>query len=144
MEQYAVRNTGVSMSRQNVELARAVFRAWNARDLDTLRELYDPNVVVWATPDWPEPGPFVGIEAVIRQGEQLRETWDSVTLEPIGDFIDAGDRVAVRHIWRTVGHGPEATDPEFTLVITIRKGKILSFEYFRDYTDVLEILGLPG
>jgi ketosteroid isomerase-like protein len=131
------------MSRQNVELARAVFKAWNARDLDTLRELYDPNVVVWATPDWPEPGPFVGTEAVIRQGEQLRATWDSVTLEPIGDFIDAGDRVAVRHIWRTVGHGPDSTDPEFTLVITIRKGKVLSFEYFRDYTDVLEILGLP-
>ena len=41
--------------------------------------MYDPNVIVRATEDWPEPGPFVGREAVMRQGEQLRETWDAVT-----------------------------------------------------------------
>jgi ketosteroid isomerase-like protein len=125
-----------------VELVQAVFRAWNARDLDTLRELYDPNVAVWAASDWPEPGPFVGREAVIRQGEQLRETWDSTTLESTGDFIDAGDRVAVRHIWRAVGHGPESSNLEFTLIVTIRKGKVLSFECFRSHAEVLEIRGL--
>ena len=32
----------------------------------------------------------------MRQFEQLRETWDADTLEPISDFIDAGDRVVVR------------------------------------------------
>jgi ketosteroid isomerase-like protein len=132
------------MSQENVELVRAVFEAWNARDLDTLRELYDRNVIVWATEDWPEPGPFLGRDAVIRQGEQLRETWDDVTLEPVGDLIDAGDRVAVRHVWRTVGRGPESSNPEFTLIVTIRRGKVFAFEYFRDHAEVLEILGLSG
>jgi ketosteroid isomerase-like protein len=130
------------MSRENVELVRTVFEAWNARDFDTLRALYDSDVVIWAADDWPEPGPFVGREAVIRQGEQLRETWDSVTLEPIGDFIDAGDRVAVRHVWRTGGRGPESSNLEFTLIMTIRRGKIRAFEYFWDHSEALEILGL--
>jgi ketosteroid isomerase-like protein len=130
------------MSQENVEVVRAVFEAWNAGNMEALRHLYDPDVIVRATDDWPEPGPFVGRDAVMRQGEQLRETWDSVTLEPIGDFIDVGDRVAVRHVWRAVGRGPESSNPEFTVVYTIRKGKILGFDYFRDHAEALEILGL--
>ncbi len=130
------------MSRENVEIVRANFEAWNAGDMDTLREMYDPDVIVRATEDWPEPGPFVGREAVMRQGEQLRETWDAVTVEPIGDFIDVGDRVAVRHVWRGAGHGPES-NLEFTVVYTIRKGKIFGFEYFWDHAETLGTLGLP-
>src|SRR4051794_20371429 len=38
---------------------------------------------------WPEAGPYVGQEAVMRQWEQQRETWDADSLELIGDFIDA-------------------------------------------------------
>jgi ketosteroid isomerase-like protein len=129
------------MSQENVEIVRANFEAFNAGDSDALREQYDPNVIVRATEDWPEPGPFVGREAVMRQGEQLRETWAAVTLEPIGDFIDVGDRVAVRHVWRGVGHGPES-NLEFTVVYTIRKGKILGFEYFWDHAEALGTLGL--
>jgi ketosteroid isomerase-like protein len=103
-----------SVSEENIELVRAVFETWNAQDLDALRELYDPTITVRVAEDWPEPGPFVGRDAVIRQGEQLRETWDDVTLEPIGDFIDVGDRVAVRHVWRVAGRGPESSSLEFT------------------------------
>ncbi len=95
------------MSQENVEIVRAAFEAWNAGDMDALRELYDPDVIVRAAEGWPEPGPFVGREAVMRQLEQLRETWDADALEPISDFIDGADRVAVRFIWRGAGHGPD-------------------------------------
>ena len=78
----------------------------------------------------------------MRQFEQLRETWDADALELISDFIDAGDRVAVRYIWRGAGHGPEANF-EITLVFTVRKGRILFLEYFWDHADALETLGLP-
>jgi ketosteroid isomerase-like protein len=130
------------MSQENVEIVRANIAAFNARDLDALRELYDPDVIVRVPEDWPEPGPYVGREAVMRQGEQLRETWASITVEPIGDFIDVGDRVAVRHVWRAVGHGPREWHPELTLIWTIRKGKILSHDYFWDHAEALEALGL--
>jgi ketosteroid isomerase-like protein len=130
------------MSQQNVEVVKASIEAWNAGDIDALRELYDPDIIVRVTEDWPEPRPFVGREAVMRQGEQLRETWDAVTLEPISDFIDVGDRVAVRHIWRGVGHGPPESNPEFTVVCTVRRGKILGFDYFWDHGEALDTLGL--
>jgi hypothetical protein len=32
---------------------------------------------------------------------------------------------------------------EFTVVYTIRKGKILGLDYFRDHAEALEALGLP-
>lgn len=129
------------MSQQNVEIVRAGFEAWNAPDMKALRELYDPDVV-WRPPEgWPEPGPYVGREAVMRQLEQLRETWDADALEPISDFVDAADRVVVRIIWRGAGHGP-GLDMELTGIYTVRKGKILRIEFFWDHAHALEAVGL--
>jgi ketosteroid isomerase-like protein len=129
------------VSQKNVEVARDVFAAWNAGDMAALRDLYDPDVIVRMAENWPEPGPYVGREAVMRQWEQIRETWDSDALEAIGDFIDAADRVVVRHIYRGAGHGPES-NMELTVVFTVRKGRIVFQEFFWDYAEALETLGL--
>lgn len=124
-----------------MEVVRAVFAAWNAGDMDALRELYDPDIIARAPEGWPEPGPFVGREALMRQWEQLRETWDADALELISDFFHAGDRVAVRHIWRTAGHGPES-NIELTSVYTVRKGRVVFLEFLWDHPEALETLGL--
>ena len=58
-----------------------------------------PDVISRPPDGWPEPGPFMGKEAVVRQCMQLRDTWNADTLELISDFIDVGDRVVVRVIW---------------------------------------------
>ena len=129
------------MSQENVEIARALFEAYNATDMDAFRELYDPDVIVRTVKDWPEPGPYIGREAVMRFSEQLRDTWDVSALVPISDFIDAGDRVAVRYIWRGGGHGPDLS-MELTLVFTMRKGRIFYQEFFWDHADALEAAGL--
>jgi ketosteroid isomerase-like protein len=127
------------MSQENVEVVRAVYEAWNAGDLAP--ELYDPDVIVRMVEGWPEPGPFVGREAVIRWFEQPRETWDADTLEPINDFVEAADRVAVRQIWRGAGRGPES-NVELTNVFTVRKGRIVYQELFWDHAEALGTLGL--
>jgi ketosteroid isomerase-like protein len=64
------------VSQENVKVVRALFEAWNAGDMGAVRDLYDPDVIVRAPEGWPEPGPFVGREAVMRQWEQQRDTWD--------------------------------------------------------------------
>jgi len=124
-----------------VEVVQAAFDAWNAGDMDRLRDMYDPNVVMQTVPDWPEPGPYVGRDAVMRQWGQMRATWDADAIELISDFIDSGDRVAVRLIWRGVGHGPES-NIELTNLFTVRKGRIFYFEFFWDHAEALEALGL--
>jgi ketosteroid isomerase-like protein len=129
------------MSRENLEVVEAMGDAWNAGDMDALREVYDPDVIVRAPAGWPEPGPFVGREAVMRQWERNREYWDTDTFEAVGDPIDAGDRVVVRLIWTGVGRGLQ-TQLEFTAVYTVRKGKVFHQESFWDHAEALEAVGL--
>jgi ketosteroid isomerase-like protein len=128
------------MSQENVEVVRRSFAAWNAGDIDATREMLDPDVVR-VVKEWPEPGPFIGREAAMRFYMQVRDTWDVDTVEPIGDFIHAADRVAVRWTWHGSGRGPQ-TDMESTIVYTIRKGKIRELEYFWDHEEALEAAGL--
>jgi uncharacterized protein len=129
------------MSQENVEIARATFEAWNAGDMVAIRELYDPDVIMRTPAGWPEAGPFVGPEAVMRQWGQMRETWDADALEPISDFIHGADRVVVRFVWHGRGRGPES-NIEVTCVYTVRKGKIIAFEFFWDHAEALEAVGL--
>ena len=129
------------MSQENVEIVKAGFEAWNAGDMDALRELYDPDAIVRAPEGWPEPGPFVGRDAVMRQWEQMRETFDADAIDLTSDFLDAADHVAVRYIWRGMGYGPES-NMEFTVVFTVRNGKIFGIEYFWDHAEALAAAGL--
>ena len=129
------------MSREASEVIRAGFDTWNANDMDAYVELLDPDVT-WRPPKgWPEPGPYVGRDAVLRQMEQLRKTWDGDVLEPIEDFIVAGDRVLVRVVWRAGGHGPPL-NLEVTGIWTVRDGKICGIEFFQDHAEALEAVGL--
>ena len=128
------------MSQENVEIVRAAFAAWNAGDTDTLREAIDPNVMVWPAEGWPEPGPFLGREAVLRWFEQIREAWDTDAMAPI-TFTDAGDRVLVRVLWHGAGQGPES-NMEFTVIYMLRKGMIVYQEHFWDHAEALEAVGL--
>jgi ketosteroid isomerase-like protein len=129
------------MSQENVEFVRVGFEAWNAGDMDALRDFLDPDVVQRNPEGWPEPGPLVGREAVMRNWEQARELFDTDTVEPISDFIDAGDQVVVRTTWRGAGRGPEA-HLEWTFVVTLRDGRAILQEFFWDHAEALEAVGL--
>ena len=124
-----------------MEIVRATFDAWNAGDMDALGEPLGSDAILRMPEDWPEPGPYVGREAVMRQWEQQRETWDADTLELTSDFIDVADRVAVRFVWHGVGSGPDASI-EVTGIYTVRAGKIRTIQFFRDHAEALEAAGV--
>jgi ketosteroid isomerase-like protein len=129
------------VSQENVEIVKAGFDAWNAGDMDRFRDMYDPNVVLHMVRDWPEPGPYAGREAVMRQWAQMRETWDADVAEPISDFIDVGDRVVVRQIWHGFGRGPD-WNIDLTIIFTLREGRVTCQEYFWDHAEALKAVGL--
>jgi ketosteroid isomerase-like protein len=129
------------MSPENVELVRAAHRAWNAGDMDAAGELYDPDVIMRMAEGWPEPGPFVGRDAVIGQLRRMRETLEGGVVEPISDYIDIADRVVVRLVWRGAGRGPQV-NMEGTTVNTVRNGKVREVEWFWDHAEALEAVGL--
>ena len=130
------------MSQENVEIVRAAVEAWNAGDMDAVRELYDPDVIVRAPEGWPEPGPFVGREAVMRQFEQLRETWDADTLEPI-ERLHRRRRPSCREadLARAQGTALSRTWSSRSSTRCARAGSSAS-EYFWDHAEALEAVGL--
>jgi ketosteroid isomerase-like protein len=128
------------MSQENVEHVKAILAAWNARDMRALSELYDTHVVVRYAEEWPEGSePTMGRETMMRQWERQREGFAD-TIEPIS-FIDAGDRVIVRQIWRAVGRGPDL-NLEVSTINTVRNGKTILLEFFWDHAEALEAVGL--
>jgi ketosteroid isomerase-like protein len=129
------------MSQENVEVVQAFFAAWNERDSHALRELHHPDAIMRAPEGWPEPGPFVGRDAVMRQFEQVRSTYDAETIELISAFSHIADRVVVRLIWHAVGQGPES-NIEWTVAFVVRQGTIRFVEYFWDHAEALEAVGL--
>src|SRR5262245_15849016 len=129
------------MSQENVEVVRAGFQAWNAGDMDAFGELCAPDIIMRQPEGWPETGPFIGREAVMRQWEGQRDLWDTDALEPASDFIDAGDRVIWRFIWRGQGRGPES-NLGLTGIWTVRKGRVSFVEFFWDHAEALETLAL--
>jgi ketosteroid isomerase-like protein len=129
------------MSQENVEVVEAINEAWNSGDMDALRDLYDPDVVMRMAEGWPEPGPYVGRDAVIGQFRRMREALEGDTVELLGDFVEAANRVVVRAAWRGTGRGPQMTI-EATIVNTVRKGRVHSVEFFWDHAEALEAVGL--
>ena len=65
----------------------------------------------------------------MRNYDQLRDAWELDSVEAISDFVDVGERVAVRWRWRGVGRGPDF-NWEVTGVFTFRNGKIFYIEHF--------------
>jgi ketosteroid isomerase-like protein len=129
------------MSEENVEIVRRASQAWNAGDMDVLREMHDPDVILRPARDWPEPGPYMGREAAMGFFRRMRETFDADSLEPVGDEAHAADRVVTRWIWRGHGRGPES-NVDVTSIHTVRNGKIREVEYFWDHAEALEAAGL--
>jgi ketosteroid isomerase-like protein len=130
------------MSQENVEVIRRSIAALNAGDMEGVRDTLDPDVVVGRELEgWPETGPLVGREAVVRQWERNIEPWgDAATLEPIS-IIDVGDRVVSRLVAHGVGRGPEL-HVEFTTVSTLRNGRTFLIDYYWNYAAALKAVGL--
>ena len=129
------------MSQENVEIVRASFEAWNAKDMDGYHELYDPHAILRLPEDWPEPGPYFGRDAVMRYLREFRSAWDTDGAQPVSDFVDVGDRVAVTFGLHGGARGPEA-NLNLSIIFTVREGKILAAEAFKDRAEVLGLLGM--
>ena len=124
-----------------MELVQESYRTFAAGDLAGLAALQHEDVIVVEPEGWPETGPFVGKEAVMRNYAQIQEDWDSqeITVE---STEDRGDIVITRFIWHTQGKGSGVTTSlNLTGVHRIRDGKIAEARFYRDYESALSAWG---
>ena len=99
--------------------------------------------VDWVLPAHQDFDSCVGPRQVIRFWEGLDETFDEVTLLP-QEYVDAGDRVAVRlrHLARGKGSGIELENELYHQVTTFEDGTIVRIEYVTSWTEALKLAGV--
>jgi ketosteroid isomerase-like protein len=128
------------MSQENVEIVRRAFayEVYGVGDRAEAEAIFDPNVVMNPTNEWPS----YGFDAMRSDMERWASAFDEleVTAE---EFIDAGDRVLVTayHRGRGRGSGVEV-DTRFYELYTLRDGKVVRVDEFTDRPEALEAAGL--
>ena len=96
-----------------------------------------------ALEDWPEAGPFVGREAVLRQLHRLREDSAGRTKIEVIDAVERGDWVVARFKWVIEGAASGAlVEATFTGALHYEDGKSVELHYRFDEAEALEAAGL--
>jgi uncharacterized protein (TIGR02246 family) len=115
------------------DLITKLVERWNAGDLEGSLELYTEDAVMFSGTDWPEQTEWRGREAIRRNMEDWLAVWESSQIEP-GPVETIGDKMVAAGTWVTRGRssGAAATMP-FTILCTLRNGKIESLEWFLDH-----------
>jgi uncharacterized protein len=139
------------MSQENVELVREMYRVYNDAYespgvLDALREqverFCDPEVEWVLTQGAPQAAAsFRGHEGVIEFFRDMLEAFEVVRQEP-DEFIEAGDRVVVFVHSIARARSGLTIDERWAHIVTLRGGKVMRLEQYRDRAQALEAAGL--
>jgi ketosteroid isomerase-like protein len=130
----------------NVALVRRSLEAICTFDLDTLLEVYAPDVVMLPlTGTRVESGGYRGHDGVRAYISEAEDLWE--VLEPVGEvFTDFGDHVLVTGRCRVRGRSSGAeSNPVCAWVIGVRDGQIVSHRACESYEEALRVAGVePG
>jgi ketosteroid isomerase-like protein len=134
------------MSKENVEIVRRAYEAWNRRDFDAAAELLSPDIE-WQMPSsFPEPDTWRSSEDVRRGLARFHESWGEFRAE-VQEYIDAGDRVValVRFHGRAAitGVAVEGTSVDAT-VWTLRDGQAIKVQMYIGTSEALETVAPRG
>jgi ketosteroid isomerase-like protein len=130
--------------REDVELVRSAFEAWNSGDIDEFTELAAEDIAWLEVSGRPEGGSSArfGRDRLRRSLESLFDAWESYHLEV--ERIEAvGDRVVavVREVARGRSSGLEV-DGRWGYLVTVEDGLIVRIEAYRDAGQALRVAGL--
>jgi ketosteroid isomerase-like protein len=136
------------VSRENVEIIRRLYEAFNRRDfaraahyLHPEGEVY-PGVVGLDPPGGGSGSRLRGREELRRFFQDLGDTWTTVTVEQ-KEVIEAPDgRILVVESWRVRGRDGVEVDTRIIDVYELRDGLIVRVDGFRDRAEALEAVGL--
>jgi len=130
------------MSQENVDKTKEFIAAYNRRDFDAAVASFDPDVD-WVLPERQNSDSCRGPDEVRRFWEGIDETFEELRLQP-QEFVDAGDRVAtrLRHYGRGKESGIEIDEELYHQVVTFRAGRMVRIEYFAEWSEALEAVGL--
>jgi ketosteroid isomerase-like protein len=131
------------MSEENVEIVRRIWEADQRRDVDAVHAAYAPDIE-WQdnTGMWGDWGVAHGLDGIRQAWSRWYEAFEDVQIE-FGEVAEVGDNVVVTYPLYARGRasGAEVNQP-FTLVWTLRGGKVIRVRSYSDRAEALEAAGL--
>jgi ketosteroid isomerase-like protein len=128
------------MSQENVELIRRGTDAFRRKDWEAFDEIVDPHISLRMDSRWPERRAY-GREAAIDFYREASASGGSDLR--IDDIVDLGDRVLFRLCWHMQGsQSGLAGEQRYSIISTIREGRVILEEFFLDHDDALQAVGL--
>ena len=130
------------MSRENVEIVRRGWEAYEGGDLSGVIALLSPDMVTYVAPPFPVAGTYGGPEGFLQLTIDWAEGFDDLVITG-EEFIEAGEQVVVRSLHKSRGASsgvPVETDLWY--VFTIGAGKVARVDIFNERSEALEAVGL--
>jgi ketosteroid isomerase-like protein len=128
------------MSRENVEIVRGAFDAFQEGDLRQTIDLMADDLVTYRAD--PDGATYHGTEGFLRATAEWTEDFSEWSVIP-EEFIDAGDCVLVRV--RQIARGAASGIPvegEFWFVLKMRARKVAKVSFYIRRAEALEAAGL--
>lgn len=132
------------MSQENVEVARAFYDAYNARNSEALDRLLHPEAKITTLSSRGGLGGEWSRGKTRQYFEQLDEAWTGLRIE-IEDYRDVGERVVALGVARGAGtssHVEVASD--FAAVLVVRDSQVVLVDSYGNWKEALEAVGLRG
>jgi ketosteroid isomerase-like protein len=122
----------------NVEVVRAIYRAFARGDTDALVRHLDPGIRVYDRPLHPDVSVYEGTEGFLRFSRADREAFEEVAYEP-QDFLANGPYVVVPIKQSGRGKGSAlGVEERIVNVWKLREGKCVELRVFSTIEEALE------
>jgi len=130
------------MSRENVELVRQGYAAWNNGDMHAMLAILHPDV------EFTTSGVFPGLNPVYRGHDGFRkfwrdfpDMWESI-LVSVDELRDCGERVLALVAFDARGRDGLEVGRQVGTVWAFRDGLTVRVENYASWTEALEAAGL--
>jgi len=136
------RDTAWAMSEETIGAFQRGTAAYNRGDWEAAFATMDPNVEFDLTSVAPDGKTYRGYEGVQQFWLMLRDVFGELQID-VEEIIDGGDTLVTRMRLRSTGRASGAmTEDVLYQNLTIRQGKAVRAQFFRDRAEALEAAGL--
>ena len=132
------------MSRESMDVVQAAIDAYFRGDESAMLDRAAPDIIVTQFPDQPDVQDYHGHEGLLQVMAEWTGTWDDWSVE-ILRTREIGDRVLVGARQRGRGKGsgaPVEGDQCYSVISTLRDGRVVLEEFFLDHEQALKAAGL--
>jgi ketosteroid isomerase-like protein len=130
------------MSQENVDVVRESIDAYSRRDVEALRALHHPDLVLdWSASRGSLAGVYLGLEEAFRFYAEYYETFEATVVHP-ERFIDTGEHVVVPNVVHQRGRDGIEVSARSTLLYTVHDLQVTRVCLYQEEDEALKAVGL--